>query len=112
MNIEPFYSLTFSSSLFLSCVFHWFKDANNDWKVENVIKVGSIGLENGSSMPSLISDLLISMDDKFIYFANWFHGDIRQYDISDPHNPKLVGQVWCGGLIGKQCILQVKEQLN
>ena len=42
------------------------------------------------------------MDDKFIYFANWFHGDIRQYDITDPSKPKLVGQVWIGGLIGKE----------
>jgi selenium-binding protein 1 len=23
------------------------------------------------------------MDDKFLYFSNWVHGDIRQYDISD-----------------------------
>jgi selenium-binding protein 1 len=26
---------------------------------------------------------------------------MRQYDISDPHNPKLTGQVWMGGLLGK-----------
>ncbi len=32
---------------------------------------------------------------------NWLHGDMRQYDISDPHNPKLTGQVWMGGLLGK-----------
>lgn len=49
-------------------------------------------------VPSLITDVIISMDDKFIYFANWFHGDIRQYDITDPSNPKLVGQVWLGKL--------------
>ena len=23
------------------------------------------------------------MDDKYIYFSNWLHGDIRQYDITD-----------------------------
>jgi selenium-binding protein 1 len=26
---------------------------------------------------------------------------LRQYDISDPHNPKFVGQVWLGGLLGR-----------
>ena len=26
-----------------------------------------------------------------------FSGDIRQYDISDPANPKLVGQIYIGG---------------
>ena len=41
------------------------------------------------------------MDDKFLYFANWLHGDVRQYDVSEPSNPKLTGQVWIGGLLGK-----------
>ena len=41
----------------------------------------------------LISDCVISLDDRFIYFANWLHGDVRQYDITDTANPKLVGQV-------------------
>jgi selenium-binding protein 1 len=41
------------------------------------------------------------MDDRFLYFCNWLHGDIRQYDISDPAHPRLTGQVWCGGVIGK-----------
>ncbi len=28
-------------------------------------------------------------------------GDLRQYDVSDPSNPRLTGQVWCGGQLGK-----------
>ena len=40
-----------------------------------------------------ITDILISLDDRFLYFSNWLHGDIRQYDISDTRKPKLVGQV-------------------
>ena len=40
------------------------------------------------------------MDDKYLYLNNWLHGDMRQYDISDPF-PKLTGQVWMGGLLGK-----------
>ena len=52
-------------------------------------------------MPGLITDILVSMDDKYLYFSNWLHGDLRQYDISDPSNPKLTGQVWIGGLLGK-----------
>ena len=52
-------------------------------------------------MPGLITDLLLSMDDRFLYFSNWLHGDLRQYDVSDPSNPRLSGQVWCGGLLGK-----------
>jgi len=33
----------------------------------------------------------------FYTFSNWLHGDIRQYNIEDPLNPKLVGQVFIGG---------------
>lgn len=41
----------------------------------------------------LITDVLLSLDDRFLYFSNWLHGDIRQYDVTDRENPKLVGQV-------------------
>ena len=34
-------------------------------------------------MPGVITDIILSMDDKYLYFSNWVHGDIRQYDITD-----------------------------
>ena len=52
-------------------------------------------------MPGLITDLVVSMDDRLLYFSNWLHGDLRQYDISDPAEPKLTGQLWLGGVLGK-----------
>ena len=54
-----------------------------------------------SRVPGLITDLVLSMDDRFLYFSNWLHGDLRQYDVCDPQNPKLTGQLWLGGLLGK-----------
>ena len=60
----------------------------------------------GSDVPGLITDILVSMDDRFLYFSNWLHGDIRQYDIADPAHPRLVGQVWCGGVLGKEVTVQ------
>src|SRR5437764_10639035 len=41
------------------------------------------------------------VSDRYLYLSNWFHGDICQYDVSDPSHPRLTGQVWCGGLLGK-----------
>ena len=32
-------------------------------------------------VPGLIIDLLLSMDDRFLYFSNWVHGDLRPYDV-------------------------------
>jgi selenium-binding protein 1 len=56
---------------------------------------------NDQPVPGLISDLVLSMDDRFLYFANWLQGDVRQYDVSDPFKPKLVAQLYIGGLLGK-----------
>lgn len=84
-----------------SNVWHWHK-SNGHWDVEKVIDIPSVEVEGWPiPVPSLITDILLSMDDRYVYFSNWLHGDIRQYDISDPSHPKLTGQVWCGGLLGK-----------
>lgn len=47
----------------------------------------------------MVTDILISLDDRYLYLSNWLHGDVRQYDISDPKNPKLTGQVFLGGML-------------
>ena len=84
-----------------SNIWHWHKN-NGNWQVSKAVDVPSVELEGWSNpVPSLITDLLISLDDRYLYFSNWLHGDIRQYDISEPANPKLTGQVWCGGLLDK-----------
>ncbi|HEU5200827.1 MAG TPA: selenium-binding family protein [Ktedonobacterales bacterium] len=72
------------------------------WQADKVIAIPSRELENWPvPVPGLITDLVLSLDDRYLYFSNWLHGDIRQYDVSDPANPKLTGQVWVGGLFGK-----------
>ena len=84
-----------------STMWHYHKDGDK-WKADNVIAVESVETEGWPfPVPGLITDLVLSMDDRFLYFSNWLHGDLRQYDVSDPANPKLTGQVWLGGVIGK-----------
>ena len=83
-----------------SNIWHWYQH-EEQWQVNKVIDVPAVDLEGWSfPVPSLITDLLISLDDRYLYFSNWLHGDIRQYDISNPGHPQLTGQVWCGGLLG------------
>ena len=48
-------------------------------------------LEGG--VPGLITDQVLSLDDKDLFFSNWLHGDLRHYDVSDPRNPRLRSQV-------------------
>ena len=79
-----------------SSVYHFYLDEKTgEWETEKVIQVEGEAVEGWAlpGMPGLITDILISMDDRYLYFSNWLQGDIRQYDITDPHHPKLVGQV-------------------
>ena len=63
------------------------------WSAEPVITTEGVELEGWPfPVPALITDLVLSMDDKALYFSNWLHGDLRRYDVSDPANPKLTGQ--------------------
>jgi selenium-binding protein 1 len=92
-----------------SVMWHYNKDGDQ-WKAEKVIVVDGVETKGWDfPVPGLITDLLISMDDRYLYFSNWLHGDIRQYDISDPAKPKLVGQVWLGGVIGKDPV-KIKDK--
>ena len=83
-----------------SAIFHWHRDQDR-WTAENVVQVEPVETAGWPfPVPGLITDLVLSLDDRYLYFSNWLHGDIRQYDVSDPAHPKLVGQVWLGGVIG------------
>jgi selenium-binding protein 1 len=92
-----------------STMWHYFKEGEK-WKANQVIAVDSVETEGWPfPVPGLITDLVLSMDDRFLYFSNWLHGDLRQYDITDPENPKMTGQVWLGGVIGKEAQLKGKK---
>jgi len=80
----------------------WHFHRADGWQADQVIAVDGLELEGWPfPVPSVISDLVLSMDDRYLYFANWLHGDIRQYDVSDPAEPRLTGQLWLGGVLGK-----------
>lgn len=70
------------------------------WTAEKAVELAPIKNDKfpGGAVPALISDFVLSMDDKFMYVSAWLHGELRQYDISDPTKPKLAGTVKLGGL--------------
>ncbi len=92
-----------------SVMWHLYKDGD-DWKAEKVIEVEGKEMKGWDfPVPGFISDLVISMDDRWLYFSNWLHGDIRQYDITNPAKPKLTGQVWVGGLFGNAPMIHGRQ---
>lgn len=83
-----------------STMWHWHK-TDAEWQVDKILSVEPVETEGWPfPVPGLITDLVLSLDDRYLYFSNWLHGDLRQYDVSDPANPKMTGQVWLGGVIG------------
>ncbi|MDP9189205.1 MAG: selenium-binding family protein [Actinomycetota bacterium] len=81
-----------------------FHKPNGSWAAETVIDVANEELDGWpleGGVPGLITDLVLSMDDRDLFFSNWLHGDLRHYDVSDPTEPKLRSQVWLGGLLGR-----------
>ncbi len=98
---NPESSHGFVGAALSSTIWHFFKD-REEWKAEKVIEVEGVETKGWDfPVPGLISDIVVSMDDRWLYFSNWLHGDIRQYDISNPSKPKLTGQAWIGGVLGK-----------
>jgi selenium-binding protein 1 len=84
-----------------STMWHFHRD-NGSYSADQVIAVDGVELEGWPfPVPGLITDLVVSMDDRFLYFSDWLHGDLRQYDISDPANPRLTGRLWLGGVLGR-----------
>jgi selenium-binding protein 1 len=86
----------------LSSVMWHYHRTTDAWQAEKVIEVAPVEHAGWPfPVPGLITDLVLSLDDRWLYFANWLHGDIRQYDVSDPGHPKLTSQLWLGGVLGK-----------
>ena len=41
-------------------------------------------LQGFGAVPPLVTDIDLSLDDKFLYVACWGTGEMRQYDVADP----------------------------
>ncbi|NWR39221.1 SBP1A oxidase, partial [Tachuris rubrigastra] len=111
---EPAAAEGFVGCALSGAVHRFYRTQKGDWAEEKVIEVPTKKVQGWllPDMPGLITDILISLDDRFLYFSNWIHGDVRQYDISDTRQPKLVGQVFLGGSIcrgGPVTVLEDKE---
>ncbi len=74
--------------------------ADDRWKASIVVDQPWLKVEGWMlpEVPPLITDILLSMDDRFLYFVNWLRGDLVQYDVRDPSRPRFVSRLWLGGV--------------
>jgi selenium-binding protein 1 len=93
-------------------VWTWFRsnngNGNGGWDVRKIIEIPPEpadpeqlppALKPFAAVPPLITDIDLSLDDKFLYVSCWGTGELRQYDVSDPFNPTQTGSVRLGGIV-------------
>jgi methanethiol oxidase len=82
--------------------------SNGKFEIKKVIEIPAEAADPGQlppllqgfkAVPPLLTDINLSIDDRFLYASCWGTGEMRQYDVSDPFNPKLVGSVHIGGIV-------------
>lgn len=56
-------------------------------------------LADFGAVPPLVTDIVLSLDDRFLYVSCWGTGELRRYDVSDPLNPVEAGSVRLGGIV-------------
>src|SRR5712691_534544 len=90
-----------------SSIWLWFRDKGS-WNVQKVIEIPAEPaepeqlpplLQGFKAVPPLVSDINLSLDDRFLYVSCWGTGEMRCYDVSDPFNPKLRSSVHVGGIV-------------
>jgi methanethiol oxidase len=88
-------------------VWRWFRDGA-EWKVEKVITIPAEPadpdqlpplLKPFGALPPIITDIDLSVDDRFLYVSCWATGEIKQFDVTDPAHPKESGSVRLGGIV-------------
>ncbi len=81
---------------------------NDAWEIKKVIDIPAEpadpdllppALKDFKAVPPLVTDIALSVDDQFLYVSCWGTGEMRQYDVSDPLQPKLTGSVHIGGIV-------------
>ncbi len=93
-----------SSSIWL---WHRGEGKNGDWSVRKVIDIPAEPadpeqlppfLKDFKAVPPLVTDIDLSVDDRFLYVSCWGTGEFIQYDVSDPFHPKKTASVHLGGI--------------
>lgn len=51
------------------------------------------------AVPPIITDINLSVDDRWLYVSSWATGEISRYDVSDPEHPRRTAAVHLGGVV-------------
>ncbi|MBS4728657.1 selenium-binding family protein [Mycobacterium sp. SM1] len=93
-----------------SSIWLWHRQGDR-WAVEKVITVLAEpaarddlppALKSFGAVPPLVSDIDLSVDDRWLYVSCWGTGELKQFDVSDPFRPRHTASVRLGGIVRRQ----------
>ncbi len=92
-------------------IFTWYREGGSngagEWKARKVISIPAEPaeadqlpplLKGFGAVPPLVTDINLSLDDRYLYVSCWGTGELQQYDVSDPFKPELTGSIKIGGI--------------
>jgi selenium-binding protein 1 len=90
-------------------VWLWHLDGD-DWKIRKVITIPAEPaeaellpplLQGFGAVPPLVTDIDLSVDDRYLYVSCWGTGDMIQFDVTNPFEPRETGRVRLGGIASR-----------
>ncbi|HEY3684916.1 MAG TPA: selenium-binding protein SBP56-related protein [Streptosporangiaceae bacterium] len=90
-------------------VWRWHRDGG-EWTADKVITIPAEPadpadlpplLQGFGAVPPLVTDINLTVDDKWLYVSCWGTGELKQFDVSDPAHPRETGSVRLGGITGR-----------
>ncbi|CAB3397326.1 unnamed protein product [Caenorhabditis bovis] len=92
----------FACSAIGGSIFHLnMNTLTGEWFADRVAEIPSLKVEGWQSdeMPALLTDMVISMDDKWMYVCGFLHGIVWRFDIQDPFRVTLNTRINVGGIL-------------
>ena len=113
-----FASVVLSLKDLSSSVWLWYRDpskkrsngSEGPWAVKKVIEIPAEPadpeklpplLQGFKAVAPLVTDINLSVDDRYLYVSCWGSGEFIQYDVTDPFTPKRVSSLRLGGIVSR-----------
>jgi selenium-binding protein 1 len=96
-----------------SSIWLWYREGQNGsekWAIKKVIEIPAEPadpeklppiLQGFKAVAPLVTDINLSIDDRYLYVSCWGTGEFIQYDVSDPFAPKKVSSIRLGGIVSR-----------
>jgi selenium-binding protein 1 len=101
-----------------SSIWIWYRDtrkkssngSDGEWAVKKVIEIPAEPadperlppfLQGFKAVAPLVTDINLSIDDRYLYVSCWGLGELIQYEVSDPFKPKKLSSIKLGGIVNR-----------